>query len=41
MTTKSVSLKDAAGKSGGRVSKAAELIAGDLGTLSDSWLRAE
>ena len=41
MTTKSVSLKDAGGKSGGRVSKAAELIAGDLGTPSDSWLRAE
>ena len=30
MTTKSVSIKDAGGKSGGRVSKAVELIAGEL-----------
>lgn len=30
MTTKSVSVKDAGGKSGGRVSKAVELITGDL-----------
>jgi hypothetical protein len=32
---KSVSLKDAGGKSGGRVSKAVELIAGDLLHVSD------
>jgi hypothetical protein len=30
MTTKSVSINDAGGKSGGRVSKAVELIAGEL-----------
>jgi hypothetical protein len=30
MTTKSISIKDAGGKSGGRVSKAVELIAGEL-----------
>jgi len=30
MIAKSVSIKDAGGKSGGRVSKAVELIAGDL-----------
>ena len=30
MTTKSVSIKDAGGKSGGRVSKAVELIGGEL-----------
>jgi hypothetical protein len=30
MITKSVSIKDAGGKSGGRVSKAVELIAGEL-----------
>jgi hypothetical protein len=33
---KSVSIKDAGGKSGGRVSKAVELIAGDLLRVSDS-----
>ena len=36
MIAKSVSIKDAGGKSGGRVSKAAELIAGDLLHVSDS-----
>ena len=36
LTTKSVSIKDAGGKSGGRVSKAVELIAGDLLQVSDS-----
>ena len=36
LTTKSVSIKDAGGKSSGRVSKAAELIAGDLLHVSDS-----
>jgi hypothetical protein len=30
MTTKSKSIKDAGGKSGGRVSKAVELIVGEL-----------
>jgi hypothetical protein len=30
MTTKSVAIKDAGAKSGGRVSKAVELIAGEL-----------
>ena len=33
---KSVSIKDAGGKSGGRVSKAVELIVGDLLHVSDS-----
>ena len=33
---KSVSIKDAGGKSGGRVSKAVGLIAGDLLRVSDS-----
>jgi hypothetical protein len=32
----SVSIKDAGGKSGGRESKAVELIAGDLWHVSDS-----
>ena len=36
MTAKSVSIKDAGGKSGGRVSKADELIVGDLRHVSDS-----
>jgi len=35
-TTKSVSIKDAGGKSGGRVLKAVELIAGDLRPVSNS-----
>jgi hypothetical protein len=35
MIEKFVSIKDAGGKSGGRVSKAVELIAGDLLHLSD------
>jgi len=38
---KSVSIKDAGGKSGGRVSKAVELITGDLLQVSDSGLRVE
>ena len=38
---KSVSIKDAGGKSGGRVSKAVELIAGELLHVSDSGLRVE
>jgi hypothetical protein len=38
---KSVSIKDAGGKSGGRVSKAVELIAGDLLHVTDSGLRVE
>jgi len=38
---KSVSIKDASGKSGGRVSKAVELIVGDLLHVSDSGLRVE
>src|SRR6266436_7151936 len=41
LTAKSVSIKDAGGKSGGRVSKAVELIAGDLLHVSDSGLRVE
>ena len=41
MIAKSVSIKDAGGKSGGRVSKAAELIAGDLLHVSDSGLRVK
>jgi hypothetical protein len=41
LTTKSISIKDAGGKSGGRVSKAAELIAGDLRHVADSRLRVE
>ena len=41
MTTKSVSIKDAGGKSGGRVSKAVELIAGDLLHVSDLGLRVK
>ena len=36
LTTKSVSIKSAGGKSGGRVSKAVGLIAGDLLHVSDS-----
>ena len=36
LTTKSVSIQDAGGKSSGRVSKAVELIAGDLLHVSDS-----
>src|SRR5215470_13031021 len=39
VTAKSVSIKDAGGKSGGRVSKAVELIAGGLRHVSDSRLR--
>ena len=38
---KSVSIKDAGGKSGGRVSKAVELIAGDLLHVSDLGLRVK
>jgi hypothetical protein len=38
---KSVSIKDAGGKSGGRVSKAVELIVGDLLHVWDSGLRVE
>jgi hypothetical protein len=38
---KSVSIKDAGGKSGGHVSKAVELIAGDLLHVTDSCLRVE
>jgi hypothetical protein len=38
---KSVSIKDAGSKSGGRVSKAVELIAGELLHVSDSGLRVE
>jgi len=38
---KSVSIKDAGGKSGGRVSTAVELIAGDLVQASDSGLSVE
>jgi hypothetical protein len=41
MIAKSVSIKDAGGKSGGRVSKAVELIAGDLLHVSDSRLRVK
>jgi hypothetical protein len=41
MIAKSVSIKDAGGKSGGRVSKAVELIAGDLRDVADSGLRVE
>ena len=41
MTTKSVSIKDAGSKSGGRVLKAAELITGDLRHVSDSGLSVE
>ena len=41
LTTKSVSIKDAGGKSGGRVSKAVELIVGDLRHASDSRLRVK
>ena len=39
MIAKSVSIKDAGGKSGGRVSKAVELIAGDLLHVLDLRLR--
>jgi hypothetical protein len=38
---KSVSIKDAGGKSGGRVSKAVELIAGDLLHVSDFVTESE
>jgi len=38
MTTKSASIKETGGKCGGRVSKAFELIAGDLRHVSDSRL---
>ena len=41
LTTKSVSIKDVGGKSGGRASKAAELIAGDLRHVADSRLRVK
>jgi len=41
MIAKSVSIKDAGGKSGGRVSKAVELIAGELLDVSDSGPRVE
>jgi hypothetical protein len=36
LIAKSVSIKDAGGKSGGRVSKAVELIAGDLLQVTES-----
>jgi hypothetical protein len=36
LIAKSISIKDAGGKSGGRVSKAVELITGDLLYVSDS-----
>jgi hypothetical protein len=39
MIAKSVSIKDAGGKSGGRVSKVVELIAGDLLHVLDLRLR--
>ncbi len=35
-TTKSISIKDAGGRSGGRVSKAVELISGDLLHVTES-----
>jgi hypothetical protein len=41
LIAKSVSIKDAGGKSGGPVSKAVELIAGDLLHVSDSGLSVE
>ena len=41
MIAKSVSIKDAGGKSGGRVTKAVELIAGDLRHVVDSRLGVE
>jgi hypothetical protein len=41
MIAKSVSIKDAGGKSGGRVSKAVELITGELLHVSDSGLSVE
>jgi hypothetical protein len=41
MIAKSVAIKDAGGKSSGRVSKAVELIAGDLLHVSDSGLRVK
>jgi len=41
MIAKSVSIKDAGGKCGGRVSKGVELVAGDLLHVSDSGLRVE
>src|ERR1700693_1181163 len=41
MIAKSASIKGAGGKSGGRVSKAVELIAGDLLHVSDSRLRVK
>jgi hypothetical protein len=41
MIAKPISIKDAGGKFGGRVSKAVELIAGDLLHVSDSGLRVE
>jgi len=41
MIAKPISIKDAGGKSGGHVSKAVELIAGDLLHVSDSGLSVE
>jgi hypothetical protein len=41
LIAKAISIKDAGGKSGGRVSKAVELMAGDLLHVSDSSLRVE
>jgi hypothetical protein len=41
MIAKSVSIKGAGGKSDGRVSKAVELIAGDLLHVSNSRLRVK
>jgi hypothetical protein len=41
MIAKSVSIKGAGGKSDGRVSKAVELIAGDLLHASNSRLRVK
>jgi len=41
LIAKSISIKDAGGKSGGRVSNAVELIAGDLLRVSESRLRVK
>ncbi|PYT80033.1 MAG: hypothetical protein DMG40_13590 [Acidobacteria bacterium] len=41
LIAKSVSIKGAGGKSGGRVSKAVELITGDLRHVADSRLRVK
>jgi hypothetical protein len=41
MTTKSISIKGAGGKSGGGVQKAVELTSGDLPFVPESGLRME